>query len=80
MALYRGPMNMFGLGSGIAALIIGLNTLESSCCYGRIPGARAASERLDCKLLRVDVNTVTRKMLPYLWAVFSVILSGVLYF
>ena len=24
LALYRGPMNMFGLGSGIAALIIGL--------------------------------------------------------
>ena len=91
LALYRGPMNMFGLGSGIAALIIGLNTLNPLA----VMGAFLAAERIQAggdptntqnvwtaNFCEVDVNTVTRKMLPYLWAVsiFGVILSGVLYF
>ena len=84
-------MNMFGLGSGIAALIIGLNTLNPLA----VMGAFLAAERIQAggdptntqnvwtaNFCEVDVNTVTRKMLPYLWAVsiFGVILSGVLYF
>ena len=84
-------MNMFGLGSGIAALIIGLNTLNPLA----VMGAFLSAERIQAggdptntqnvwtaNFCEVDVNTVTRKMLPYLWAVsiFGVILSGVLYF
>lgn len=91
LALYRGPMNMFGLGSGISALIIGLGTMNPLA----VMGAFLAAERIQAggdptntqnvwtaNFCEVDVNTVTRKMLPYLWAVsvFGVILSGVMYF
>ena len=91
LALYRGPMNMFGLGSGIAALIIGLGTLNSLA----VMAAFLAAERIQCggdptntqnvwtaNFCEVDVNTCTRKMLPYLWAVsiVGVILGAMLYF
>lgn len=91
LALYRGPMNMFGLGSGIAALIIGLGTLNPLA----VMAAFLAAERIQCggdptntqnvwtaNFCEVDVNTCTRKMLPYLWAVsiVGVILGAMLYF
>jgi hypothetical protein len=91
LALYRGPMNMFGLGSGIAALVISLNTLNPLA----VMGAFLAAERIQCgadptntqnvwtaNFCEVDVNTCTKKMLPYLWAVavVGVVLSAVMYF
>lgn len=91
LALYRGPMNMFGLGSGIAALIIGLGTLNPLA----VMAAFLAAERIQCggdptntqnvwtaNFCEVDVNTCTKKMLPYLWAVsiVGVILGAMLYF
>ncbi|WP_312642076.1 C4-dicarboxylate ABC transporter, partial [Hydrogenoanaerobacterium sp.] len=42
LSLYRGPMNLFGLGSGIAALIIGLGTLSPLA----VMGAFLAAERI----------------------------------
>ncbi|MEE8717456.1 MAG: C4-dicarboxylate ABC transporter [Coriobacteriales bacterium] len=90
LALYRGPLNMFGLGSGIAALIIGLNTLNPQA----VMGAFLSAERIQCgadptntqnvwtaNFCEVDVNALTKKMLPYLWgtAVVGVVLSAVMY-
>ncbi|MCI2047669.1 MAG: Na+/H+ antiporter NhaC family protein [Faecalibacterium sp.] len=91
LALYRGPMNMFGLGSGIAALIIGLGTMNPLA----VMAAFLAAERIQCgadptntqnvwtaNFCEVDVNTCTKKMLPYLWivSIVGVILGAVLYF
>lgn len=91
LSLYRGPMNLFGLGSGIAALIIGLGTLSPLA----VMGAFLAAERIQgcgdptntqnvwtANFADVDVNSITKKLLPYLWAVavIGVILSGILYF
>ncbi len=91
LALYRGPMNLFGLGSGIAALVIGLGTLTPLA----VMGAFLAAERIQgcgdptntqnvwtANFVEVDVNGVTKKLLPYLWviAVLGVIISAVLYF
>ena len=91
LALYRGPMNMFGLGSGIAALVIGLGTLSPLA----VMGAFLAAERIQgcgdptntqnvwtANFAEVDVNTITKKLLPYLWviAVFGVVLSAFLSF
>lgn len=91
LSLYRGPMNLFGLGSGIAALIIGLGTLNPMA----VMGAFLAAERIQgcgdptntqnvwtANYAEVDVNQITRKLLPYLWAlaVIGVIVSAVLYF
>ena len=91
LSLYRGPMNLFGLGSGIAALVIGLGTLSPLA----VMGAFLAAERIQgcgdptntqnvwtANFAEVDVNTITKKLLPYLWviAVFGVVLSAFLYF
>ncbi len=91
LSLYRGPMNLFGLGSGIAALIIGLGTLSPLA----VMGAFLAAERIQgcgdptntqnvwtANFAEVEVNTITKKLLPYLWiiAVVGVVLSGILHF
>lgn len=91
LALYRGPMNLFGLGSGIAALIIGLNTLSPLA----VMAAFLAAERIQgcgdptntqnvwtANFCEVDVNGITKKLLPYLWAiaVVGVVIGAVLYF
>ena len=91
LALYRGPMNLFGLGSGIAALIIGLGTLQPQA----VMGAFLSAERIQAcgdptntqnvwtaNFCEVDVNALTKKLLPYLWvvAVIGVIISGVRFF
>lgn len=90
-SLYRGPLNLFGLGSGIAALIIGLGTLSPQV----VMGAFLSSERIQgcgdptntqnvwtANFAEVDVNVLTKKMLPYLWAiaVVGVAISGIIYF
>ena len=91
LALYRGPMNLFGLGSGIAALVIGLNTLSPLA----VMAAFLAAERIQgcgdptntqnvwtANFCEVDVNGITKKLLPYLWAVavVGVVIGAVLYF
>ncbi|MDF2631647.1 MAG: C4-dicarboxylate transport system permease DctM subunit [Caproiciproducens sp.] len=91
LALYRGPLNLFGLGSGIAALMISLGTLSPLA----IMGAFLSAERIQgvgdptntqnvwtANFVEVDVNTVTKKLLPYLWviAAVGVVISGVQYF
>ena len=91
LSLYRGPMNLFGLGSGIAALVIGLGTLSPMA----VMGAFLAAERIQgcgdptntqnvwtANFAEVDVNGITKKLLPYLWAVavIGVVISAVLYF
>lgn len=90
LALYRGPLNLFGLGSGIAALIIGLDVLPALA----VMGAFLAVERIQvvgdptntqnvwaANFVGVEVNVITRKLLPYLWVVaaIGVIISAVLY-
>ena len=91
LALYRGPMNLFGLGSGIAALVIGLNTMSPLA----VMAAFLAAERIQgcgdptntqnvwtANFCEVDVNGITKKLLPYLWAVavIGVVIGAVLYF
>lgn len=91
LSLYRGPMNLFGLGSGIAALVIGLGTLSPLA----VMGAFLAAERIQgcgdptntqnvwtANFAEVDVNGITKKLLPYLWAIaiVGVVISAVLYF
>lgn len=91
LSLYRGPMNLFGLGSGIAALVIGLGTLNPQAVMGaflsaeRIQGCGDPTNTQNvwtANFAEVDVNTITKKLLPYLWAVavIGVIISAFIYF
>jgi H+/gluconate symporter-like permease len=91
LALYRGPLNLFGLGSGIAALMISLGTISPLAVMGaflsaeRIQGVGDPTNTQNvwtANFLEVDVNAVTKKLLPYLWAIaaIGVVISGVKYF
>jgi H+/gluconate symporter-like permease len=91
LALYRGPLNLFGLGSGIAALMISLGTIAPLAVMGaflsaeRIQGVGDPTNTQNvwtANFVEVDVNTVTKKLLPYLWviAAIGVVISGVQYF
>lgn len=76
LALYRGPLNLFGLGSGVAGLLIGLELLPAAA----VMSALLAVERMQAigdptnthnvwlaGFSDVDVNQITRRLLPYLW-------------
>ena len=91
LSLYRGPLNLFGLGSGIASLIIGLGTLAPTAVMGaflsaeRIQGCGCPTNTQNvwtANFTGTDVNLLTRKVLPYLWvvAVVGVIITGALFF
>jgi hypothetical protein len=91
LSLFRGPLNLFGLGSGIAALIMGLGTLNPLAVMGaflsaeRIQGCGDPTNTQNAwtaSFAEVDVNIITKKILPYLWiiAVIGVIISAVVYF
>jgi len=91
LSLYRGPLNLFGFGSGIAALIIGLGTLNPLAVMGaflsaeRIQGCGDPTNTQNvwtANFCEVDVNSLTKRLLPYLWiiAVIGVIITGIIYF
>ena len=91
LSLYRGPMNLFGLGSGIAALVMGLGTVPPLAVMGaflsaeRIQGCGDPTNTQNvwtANFVEVDVNGITKRLLPYLWAIaiIGVVLSTVLYF
>jgi H+/gluconate symporter-like permease len=76
LALYRGPLNLFGLGSGVAGLMIGLGLLPATA----VMSALLAVERMQAiadptnthnvwlaGYADVDVNQITAKLLPYVW-------------
>ncbi|WP_262177516.1 citrate transporter [Haloarcula laminariae] len=77
LALYRGPMNIWGLGSGIIGVLaaIGINpqlitTTAISALRVQAPGdptnthnAWAAEE------LEVSVNSITKEILPFIWVI-----------
>ncbi len=84
-------MNMFGLGSGIAALITGLGTMNPLAVMAAFLSAERIQAGADptntqnvwtANFCEVDVNTCTKKILPYLWVVSAVgvLLGSVLYF
>ncbi len=90
LALYRGPMNMFGLGAGIVGLIISLGILPASAA---ITGFMA-TERMQSvgdptnthnvwtsDFTESDVNAVSRVLIPYLWVVaaISAIVAAVIF-
>lgn len=91
LSLYRGPMNLFGLGSGIAALVSGLGTISPLAVMGaflsaeRIQGCGDPTNTQNvwtANFVEVDVNAITKRLLPYLWviAIVGVVLSAAMYF
>lgn len=91
LALYRGPLNLWGLGSGIAGLIIGLKVLPPTA----VMGALLSTERIQAigdptnthnvwlsNYVGIDVNKLLIKLLPYIWAlsVAGIIAAAIMFF
>ena len=75
-ALYRGPLNMFGMGAGIAALLAALAILPPEVVAGAFLGVQyiqAASDPTNSHntwiggFANVDTAAILRKTLPYTW-------------
>ena len=75
-ALYRGPFNMYGMGSGIATILNSLNFLPSTALYGIFGGVGYIQTLADptnshntwlAGYAGVDTNAVMKKILPYAW-------------
>jgi Mg2+/citrate symporter len=90
LALYRGPMNLFGLGAGIAGLVISGGILPAAAA---ITGFMA-TERMQsvgdptnthnvwtADFTETDVNAISLRLIPFLWVVaaISAVIAGVLY-
>lgn len=91
LALYRGPLNLFGLGSGIAALIVSLKVLPTQAVMGaflsveRMQGVGDPTNTQNvwtANYVGIDVNSITKKLIPYLWVITAVgvICASILYF
>jgi H+/gluconate symporter-like permease len=90
LALYRGPMNMFGLGSGIVGLIILSNlltplaTVAGFMCAERVQSAGDPTNTHNvwvASFVGEDVNKVTFKLIPYLWGIAAIgaVVAGLMY-
>ncbi|MBO4779286.1 MAG: transporter [Selenomonadaceae bacterium] len=75
-ALYRGPFNMYGMGSGIATILTSLNFLPASALYGIFSGVGYLQTAADPTnshntwlggFAGVDTNAIMKKVLPYAW-------------
>ena len=76
-ALYRGPLNMFGMGAGIAVLIGSLHILPPAVIVGTFLGVgyiQGASDPTNShntwisSFTNVDTTEILKKTLPYTWA------------
>ena len=75
-ALYRGPFNMYGMGSGIATILTNLHFLPATALYGIFSAVGFVQTVADptnsqntwlAGYAGVDTNAVMKKVLPYAW-------------
>jgi Na+/H+ antiporter NhaC len=84
LCLYRGPLNLWGLGAGVAALMVSLNTLPIYVIMGAFC-AVAMMQIICCptnthnvwvtSYTGEDVTATTKRLLPWVW---PVVLLGVI--
>ena len=90
LAIYRGPMNMWGLGGGLVGLIIKSAILPAQAAMAGFMSTERVQSAGDptnthnvwtADFCKVDVNTVSMRLLPFLWiiAAISAILAGFMY-
>jgi hypothetical protein len=90
LALWRGPLNTWGLGYGVAgvlatsgqlpaaaitAMLISVGQVQGICDPTNTQNAWLAAE------LKVDVHTLLARTLPYAWALaFAGLIAGAIYY
>lgn len=76
LALYRGPLNMFGMGAGIAALLVSLKIIPISAVAGAFIAVQYVQSVSDptnsqnvwtASYANVEVTAILKKTLPYTW-------------
>lgn len=76
-ALYRGPFNMFGMGAGIAAILVGFGTFPPEALCGMflaVGFVQAVADPTNSHntwiggFTGVDTAVILRRILPYSWA------------
>lgn len=84
LCLYRGPLNLWGLGAGIAALMIGMNKLPLNAIMGGFCAVSIMQllccptnthNVWVCSYTGEEVTAVTKKLIPWAW---PVVIIGVL--
>lgn len=84
LAIYRGPLNVFGLGSGIAALLVaaGLSPMAAMIALRNVSNLQAVSDPTNshnvwvADFTKVDVNLILKKTVG--WMVLTVFISMIL--
>lgn len=81
LCLYRGPLNLWGLGAGIAALMIGMNKLPLNAIMGGFCAVSIMQllccptnthNVWVCSYTGEEVTDVTKKLTPWAWPVVAV--------
>lgn len=91
LALYRGPLNVWGLGLGIGAIMMstgrmsGLALMAALMAVGQLQGICDPTNTHNvwtAAATGTDVNDILRKTLPYVWvaAIVGLAIAGFLYF
>jgi H+/gluconate symporter-like permease len=90
LALYRGPLNVWGMGSGLAGIMLATGTLPPAAIMGLFVSVGAIQGVCDptnthnvwiASYLGVDVITITKKLIPYIWAlaIIGLVISAISY-
>lgn len=86
-ALYRGPLNMFGMGAGIAVLLASLNIANGAFLCGMflavqflqgVSDPTNSSNTWIGDFVKVDASVLLKKTLPYSWGMCLAMLAVVL--
>ncbi len=91
LALYRGPLNIWGLGSGFAALLLAAGALSAEQIMAMLLSVGAVQAVCDptnshnfwiASFTRVDALEITKRTLPFIWplALLALVIAGLLYF
>ena len=84
LCLYRGPFNLFGMGAGIASLVVSLGLMSPIAAMVGFVSV-AAMQQSSCPtntqnvwtadFVGVDVTKITTAMLPIVWATIAVMVT-----
>jgi len=91
LALYRGPLNIWGLGSGLVALMVGTGSISPSAVMGALLSVGMIQGVCDptnthnvwiANYLGLDIQKILRKTIIYMWALalMGLIMAGIRYF
>lgn len=91
LALYRGPLNIWGMGSGFAAIMLATQALSAEKIMAVLLAVGAVQGVCDptnshnfwiANYLKVEPLDLTKRTLPFIWpmAIIALIIAGWLYF